>query len=498
VNKDKFFRNVLFFTALALILRLLLLIIVPMVDPSEGRYASIALQMLSSGDYVTPKLWMEGELIPFMGKPPLFFWCSSICMKIFGVNDFAVKLPGVIAATILAVILWKVVATYYSRRVAGLATVMLCSCSFFYIASGFILMDMLLTCFTVSAVLCYMAFLAEKRKWPRWGWSLGVFTMLALGMLTKGPVAIVLFGMPVFFWTLINRQWKTLLKHAWLCGGIIFLAISVPWFIICESRNPGFTHYFFVNENFLRFVSSDYGDKYGQGHKLPRGTALAFFLLAALPWVLCVFYWLINGTRRKALWKNIKDGQSNPVAGLAIYGFVLISLFWCSARQISPTYLLPAVPFFCIWLATIFAEIEGFKDKLFLRVAWIILLLTVAGNIIGITVINSKPATTRSLDGAAAAAAEKAGYSKDNYKVYFIRSTPYSAEFYLRNKLIRHLKESPDELIESKYYKSSDPVIYVMSKHYKKRLDANVYAGLTQLGQSGGWTLFCKKTQEKK
>src|SRR5262245_8863343 len=66
--------------------RLLTLGIAPLYDPTEGRYATIAKHMLVSGDWVTPRL---DYVTPFWGKPPLHFWMTAVCLKLFGMNAFA-------------------------------------------------------------------------------------------------------------------------------------------------------------------------------------------------------------------------------------------------------------------------------------------------------------------------------------------------------------------------------------------------------------------------
>ena len=75
-------------------------------------------------------------------------------------------------------------------------------------------------------------------------YSVLFFVFIALGVLVKGPVAIVMSGLPVFFYVLINNRWKNLKYHAWVLGTIAFLAIVVPYYWIVSVKHPDFLQYF--------------------------------------------------------------------------------------------------------------------------------------------------------------------------------------------------------------------------------------------------------------
>ncbi len=137
-----------------------------------------------------------------------------------------------------------------------------------------------------GSLMAYLAFALEPDERIQKRWSLLVFVLLAGGFLTKGPVAIVLFGLPVLLWTAFRKRWRLLARHAWRTGIPLFALLVVPWFVLAEMRNPGFLHYFFVNENLLRFLRPEYGDLYGTGHPFPRGSAVLMFVIAAIPWSL--------------------------------------------------------------------------------------------------------------------------------------------------------------------------------------------------------------------
>ena len=90
-----------FILAVALLARCAAMCLLPLTDPTEGRYAQVSQEMVATGDWVTPRIWMNETHLPFMGKPPLFFWFAAGAMKLFGVNEFAARLPSLAAAPLL-------------------------------------------------------------------------------------------------------------------------------------------------------------------------------------------------------------------------------------------------------------------------------------------------------------------------------------------------------------------------------------------------------------
>jgi 4-amino-4-deoxy-L-arabinose transferase-like glycosyltransferase len=76
------FRKIILVVCAGLLIRVLVGAVVPITDPTEGRYALIAREMVTSGDWVTPRLWIEGAQVPYLGKPPLFFWETALSIRL--------------------------------------------------------------------------------------------------------------------------------------------------------------------------------------------------------------------------------------------------------------------------------------------------------------------------------------------------------------------------------------------------------------------------------
>lgn len=319
-----FKRQSIFWWALAalLVVRLVVMATSSVFDPSESRYATLAANMARTGDYVVPHFIHKGVYQSFDGKPPLLFQAGGIACQLFGEIEFATRLPSFLAAVLLLFIL---------NFAAGRRAVLICATSVaFYALMGFCMTDMLLTLSVAGALLLEDVF----NRNPTRQISLCIFALLGLGMLTKGPIALVLFGLPTFLDACINKRGRILARHSWVIGPLLFLAISAPWYIRMEQRTPGFLSYFFIHENFLRFITHDYGDKYGAGREFCRGMALVWFLVVTLPWTL-----FIRPTRKL------------PHPNLLALGVLSITAFWCLTSRIPLAYMLPTVPLFAALLA---------------------------------------------------------------------------------------------------------------------------------------------------
>ena len=462
--------------------------ILPLVGTTEGRHAQISQRMVTSGDWVTPRLWTDGKLVPFMGKPPLFFWSSAVSMKIFGVNEFAARLPSLISLAVILFLMWVVLVRYTDRCTAWRAMFICISSSVIFVSSGLVIVDMMLTMGVAGALLAYYAFSQEQNRKIRKRWSILVFFMLALGFMTKGPVAIALVALPVMVWTVYFRKWQDLKDHAWFSGSIIFLIIVAPWFYLAETRNPGFLKYFFVNENFLRFIIHDYGDKYGSGHEHIRGTAIIMMIGAAFPWSIYGVYRLFKCRSLYYIKKVFTDDK------MSFFLFVVVvdTIFWSFARQLLMTYLYPLVPLFAAWLAILIKQqTERVHEdcRIFNMHAFTICLITTV-LLVAATPIMSQRRSTRNLIEISDV------YSvEQNPKFYFVRNTPHSAYFYGKKRIISHPKEPVETSLAA--IRSNNSVIGFIRNKYYKRLSADERQKIRVLEQYGKYILFRNMKESK-
>lgn len=338
--------HVLYFSLLlVVIVRLILAATTPVFDTSEARYAAISANMARSNDFLVPRFTHRGVYQSFDGKPPLLFQAGGLSCTAFGVNEFAVRFPVLVATGLLLFLLYRVMLVLSNgEKSAALLAVALALTSTAYLALvGFCMTDGILVACVSGALLAHAALLKSQNR----NWSLLVFALLGLGMLVKGPVAIVEFGLGVFLDCLVNRRWTILKSYRWFSGAALFLAIAAPWFVLMARANTNFLYYFFVNENLLRFLVHDYGDKYGAGRETFRGMAIVLLFVVTLPWALVP---IAKGVlKRRALApKAFRIRSAEPAAVLG-WGVVGMTAFWSLTSRVPLAYLMPTVPLAAAW-----------------------------------------------------------------------------------------------------------------------------------------------------
>ena len=348
--------------------RLVLMAAVPVFEPSEARYAAISANMARSGDFVVPRFTHNLEYQSFDGKPPLVFQAGGLFCKVFGVNEFAVRFFPFLSAVLLLLILYQGVKRFSSAQTARLAVVICASCTAFYAAAGISMTDMSLACCVAGALILYRCFLDGFA----WRYAVGTMSLMGVGMIVKGPVALVLFGLPVLVDAIVNRRWTGIFNWKWLAVAPLFFLIAVPWFVLVELRNPGAVWYFFYNENFMRFISHDYGDKYGAGREAFRGVSVVWAFVATLPWS-------VRTARPK--WPRLNWRSFWVLSFLSIVGF------WCLTSRVLIYYLFPVIPLFSAGIA-----LEGDRSVLRKMMPWCVGLSCVVliGALVGGMVFSDK------------------------------------------------------------------------------------------------------------
>jgi 4-amino-4-deoxy-L-arabinose transferase-like glycosyltransferase len=462
----------------AAVLRLVISGTTPVVDPTEGRYSEIARNMADTGDWVTPRLWINGEHVPYLGKPPLFFWAAALSIKVFGANEFSVRLPSFVAGAALLLLMYAVLSRYYVPTVAGSATLMTLTSATFFFLSGSVVVDMHLALFVAGSLLAYLAFTLETNPQIQRRWSLLVFLLAAGGFLTKGPVAVVLFGLPVFLWTALRKTWYLLARHAWWRGSSLVAVLVLPWFVLAEIRNPGFLRYFFVNENLMRYFSPDYGDLYGTGHPFPYGSAILMFVAAALPWSLVAAWRFALGR-----WTVFAEMMSDDVQSFLFLGFAANVAFWCCARQLLLTYMVPIVPMLTTWLAVNLRNDEqalrsGLRLALAACAVW-------CGVLMAAVPVSSHDSTKAILREAGRVAWE---LNIPN-QVTFASRTSQSAFFYAPDTVLDHRKEGVGTTIQ-RMLDTGKPRLLITRNAQIHDVPTFLVNRLLQVARSDGWSLY--------
>lgn len=217
-----------------------------LLEPDEGRYAEIPREMLARGEWVVPLL--QGE--PYLDKPPLLYWLVMLSYTAFGPSAAAARLVPALAvhATILATYMFG--CAFVGERSARRAALLLAVMPGLIGIGRLLTLDGLLSLWVALGLFAGFQWLRSGRG----GWLFAI--ACGLGVLTKGPIALVLVGVPLVGWkwfhTGATRQFTV--KHVAMIVAII-AAINLPWYALMIWRQPGFLRYFFWQHNVERFLN---------------------------------------------------------------------------------------------------------------------------------------------------------------------------------------------------------------------------------------------------
>jgi 4-amino-4-deoxy-L-arabinose transferase-like glycosyltransferase len=341
---------------------------IPLIDPDEGRYAEIPREMLERGDFITPTL----NYVKYFEKPPLLYWLNAASLKLFGLNEFAARLPSALSglATVLAT--YIIALKLFDRRTALFAALILTTAAGFVLQSRIILTDMLLT-FCLTSALGSFIVAARQEERHRGGATWYLFYLFcALAVLTKGLIGLVFPAGIIFFYMLIAGEWRLLIRMRLVSGILLFLAITAPWFVAVSLKNPEFARFFFIHEHFERFTSTVHG------RYQPFWFFVPVLLGTMLPWS-----FFIPGSLGRA-WRD-RHHESGRAALFMLIWSVLIFLFFSKSGSKLVPYMLPIFPPLAILIASRFSSAFDERGRE-IKLAVIILglaLLTLGGVAMG-------------------------------------------------------------------------------------------------------------------
>ena len=468
----------LYLLTFILLLRIVSLALYPLMDTTEGRYGEMARKMAEMNDWITP--WFDVG-VPFWGKPPLSFWLSSLGIKVFGVNEFAVRIPQFLAALLVIIICYD-----WAKRslVDPFYTVAILSTTFLYLVlSGAVTTDVALCLGSTLSLRGFWLSLhgdATHRKREQGLFFLGLSIML----LAKGPVGWVLVFAPIIGWTLLTNSIKVTWNGLpWILGCILAILIVLPWYLIAEQHTPGFLNYFFVGEHWQRFTVSGWkGDLYGTAHARPYGSIWVYLLLASFPWCLLLPLMLWKTKEKNSLDKSLKDHQ------FKLY-LLITGLFPCMFFTISGnvlwTYVLPGLPSLALFLALSFNKVKQSTAKRMLLTGTLISCAVFIGVIYALTLGHKASAKS------AKAVVNLYKMQKSQNPLVFLGDKPFSSKFYSGGKALSI--NSPDELNE---ISKKSPVYIAVRKSILPMLDLELYH-LKTIGDGENYRLYLKPSASK-
>lgn len=354
----------------------------PLIDVDETRYATMARDMVLTGDW--NNLMLNGQ--PFLEKPPLYFWLVASSISLFGkFTPLAVRFPIALVSFLFVIITYLFGKRVVSEKFGFYTASILLSSFFFLMLSHIAILDSLLMVFIGLSL--YSGFMATicKPENKKWFW-LGFYVSLGLGVLDKGILALGIPVLVMLLYLLITKNLKQLLHPVHLLGILVFMLIVTPWhYLMHKNYGTYFWIEYFVRHHFARFINSE-----TIGRERPFLYFIPIFLVGFMPWLLLFIDMLIDGIKKGI--NKIKSGFviENDIERIVLFAtvsFSFIFLLFSVASTKLPTYILPVFPFASILMAYYWynADEKGEHEKslhvLTLTLATIFIIAAIAGSI---------------------------------------------------------------------------------------------------------------------
>ena len=316
-----------------------------LMDDVDAVHAQIARNMLDSGDWVTAHL----DGVAYLEKSPLRDWAMAVSYMIFGVHDWAARIPMALFTIALCWLTTRIGWWAFDGRAGLYAGLALATCAGLFLFTRVLIPDVALTFTVTLAMWAFLRALEDDEPHPRrWAWIMAV--SIATGLLLKGLIAVVLPAGAGLAYLLLTRQlfqrrtWKRLRPFS---GTLIMLLIAAPWHVLATIRNPpyfyfsmrsvpgeyhGFFWFYFINEHLLRFLNLRYPRDYDT---VPRLYFWLFNLLWLFPWsaYLAAAFWLS--------YRPIDRAGRMRLLALCWTGFVPVFFTFSSTQEY---YSMPCYP----------------------------------------------------------------------------------------------------------------------------------------------------------
>lgn len=265
----------------------------------EPRVAEIGREMALTGNWAVPTLNQR----PFLEEPPLYYAALALTFKAFGVSDKVARIPSALFAFGTVLVLFFLAYSLFGPRVALLSGFILATVGEYFRVAHWIVVDSALTFFVVSAMALFIAgYLSEEKKKLR-RYAL-VYVSAALAFYTKGFIGVVIPGLGILAFLAVERNLREVLRMRLWLGVLIFLAMTLPWFIaLWHQAGWEYLKVFFVHNHLQRFLPAGMAGHVSgavSGHHHPFYFYLTEFPAGFLPWSILLIPVLYHSLSRKA------------------------------------------------------------------------------------------------------------------------------------------------------------------------------------------------------
>ena len=319
-----------------------------LLDDVDTVHAEAAREMLLRHDWVT--LYTNG--IRYLEKAPLPYWSVAASYTLFGVHDWSTRLPLMLAVLATLLVTYALGTRAYGRRAGFYSAVVLATCVGPYIYTRFQIPDAMVGLWLALSYYFFLRFLEKPSRFACWGFA----AACALNVLTKSLIGLVFPLATVGVYLILTGNLRRILQARLISSSVVFLLIAAPWHILAALRNPaqgavrGFLWFYFVNEQFLRYVNKRVPPGYDT---VPLLIFYGLLLVWLLPWVIFLPQSLRNVPYRWRQWRGELSLPQKANLLFTLWVVVIVGFFSFSTRQ--EYYTLPALPGLALligsWLA---------------------------------------------------------------------------------------------------------------------------------------------------
>lgn len=322
-----------------------------LMDDVDASHATIARNMLWSGDWVTCTL----DGVKYLDKAPLQFWMIAACYQVFGVHDWVARLPLALCTILLCWVTMRFGRWAFGEPAGSYAGLVLATCLGLFLFTRVLIPETILALLVTAAMWGMLRALDEQEEHPH-RWSALAAACLGLTLLVKGLLGPVLLAGSSIIYLAITRQLfasRTYKRLAVGRGAVIAIAIAAPWCVLATLRNPpyfywglksgpgqyfGFFWRFFINEHLLRFLNTRYPHDY---NTVPRLLFWVLHLVWLFPWSV-----YLAAVVRDRFWARDADERNARRARVRLFalcwiGFLLLFFTFSTTQEY---YTLPGYP----------------------------------------------------------------------------------------------------------------------------------------------------------
>jgi 4-amino-4-deoxy-L-arabinose transferase-like glycosyltransferase len=327
-----------------------------LMDDVDAVQAQIGRNMLASGDWVTARL--DGVI--FLDKAPLVYWLIGGSYKVFGVHDWAARIPIALSAIALCLLTAAFGAWGFGKRAGFYAGLCMSTCIGLFLFTRILIPDVMVTLTVALSLWAFLRALDEEERHPRY-WAFVLAASLGTGLLLKSLIAVLFPAAAAVIYLGLTRQlfsartWNRLRPFT---GLAVLLLIAAPWHVMAALRNPpffawtlhngpgqyhGFLWYYFINEQVLRFLNLRYPRDY---NTVPRLYFWLFHLIWLFPW--SVYFPALA----KLSFKPVDRAGQTRLLALCWTGFLLIFFTFSTTQEY---YSMPCYPAIALLLGSAMA-----------------------------------------------------------------------------------------------------------------------------------------------